>query len=291
MIILGSTGSIGTQALQIARAEHLAIEVLCAGDNIDLLNAQIAEFRPKIAVIKDSAKRHLVKGVGKVLCGESGILEAIREAKSNFVLNALVGFSGDGASLEAMRLGKTLALANKESLVVAGFLMDGAEVGKIIPVDSEHFALKELIDSIYFNSPLGLHSADLVNRHKARTPSPLSLCRFTKNHESQTENPSVVDSAFAESSEKNAESTLDSTIPQNLTRKNRRISHAKCESAPDSANSQNLARSAKSFCYFLLSQKVESSLPYQPQLTSDSTIQQNLIKNNVVRSTQNLPVS
>ena len=253
MIILGSTGSIGTQALQIARAEHLAIEVLCAGDNIDLLNAQIAEFRPKIAVIKDSTKRHLVKGVGKVLCGELGILEAIREAKSNFVLNALVGFSGVGASLEAMRLGKTLALANKESLVVAGFLMDGAEVGKIIPVDSEHFALKELIDSALCNLSWGMRFRTCENFwDSADYQSSVRPKNFHK-YKSHTAITSIVDSAeSAESSEK-----------------------IKCE-APK-----------KSFCYFWLLPKVESSLSYQSQTTKqgnfvesilDSTKSQNFAK-------------
>lgn len=144
---MGSTGSIGTQALQIAKAENLPIEVLCAGENIDLLNAQIAEFRPKIVVIKDSKKRHLIRGVNRVLCGESGILEALNLAKSKLVLNALVGFSGVKPSLESIARGKTLALANKESLVVAGFLMGRENLAKILPVDSEHFALKELLDS------------------------------------------------------------------------------------------------------------------------------------------------
>ena len=147
MILLGSTGSIGTQALQIARAENLSVEVLSAGDNIDLLNAQIAEFRPKIVVIKDSKKKHLIRGAKSVLCGESGILEAINIAESNLVLNALVGFSGVNPSLESIKCGKTLALANKESLVVAGFLMGDENLAKILPVDSEHFALKELLDS------------------------------------------------------------------------------------------------------------------------------------------------
>lgn len=147
MILLGSTGSIGTQALQIAKAENLPIEALCAGENIDLLNAQIAEFRPKIVVIKDSKKRHLIRGANRVLCGESGILEALNLAKSKLVLNALVGFSGVKPSLESIARGKTLALANKESLVVAGFLMGRENLAKILPVDSEHFALKELLDS------------------------------------------------------------------------------------------------------------------------------------------------
>lgn len=144
---MGSTGSIGTQALQIAKAENLPIEVLCAGENIDLLNAQIAEFCPKIVVIKDSKKRHLIRGANRVLCGESGILEALNLAKSKLVLNALVGFSGVKPSLESIARGKTLALANKESLVVAGFLMGRENLAKILPVDSEHFALKELLDS------------------------------------------------------------------------------------------------------------------------------------------------
>ena len=147
MIILGSTGSIGVQALQIIKSQNLNIEVLSAGDNIELLNTQIAEFRPKIVVIKDRAKKDLVKGAKKVLFGSEGIIEALNIAESSFVLNALVGFSGVRPSLEAIRLGKTLALANKESLVVAGFLIDSAELNRIIPVDSEHFALKELLDS------------------------------------------------------------------------------------------------------------------------------------------------
>ena len=201
MIILGSTGSIGTQALQIARVEHLAIEVLCAGDNINLLNAQIAEFRPKIVVIKDSAKRHLVRGASKILCGESGIIEAIHESSSNLVLNALVGFSGVRPSLEAIKCKKTLALANKESLVVAGFLIDSVELRRIVPVDSEHFALKELLDSVCGNlslgegnSPLELHSADFGIFEASQTPSLVSAPKIPKNYESQTENPSVVDS-------------------------------------------------------------------------------------------------
>ena len=152
MILLGSTGSIGVQALQIIKSQNLNIEVLSAGENIDLLNAQIAEFRPKIVVIKDSAKKDLVRGAKVVLCGDCGIIKALNIAESSLVLNALVGFSGVRPSLEAIRLGKRLALANKESLVVAGFLIDSAELARIIPVDSEHFALKELLS----NSVLGM---------------------------------------------------------------------------------------------------------------------------------------
>lgn len=144
MIILGSTGSIGTQAIHIAYKFNLEIEVLCAGENIDLLNSQLKQCNPKIIVIKDYKKAKLVnkKPNQKLLFAEEGILEALNLAKSKLVLNALVGFSGLKPSLESIKLNKKLALANKESLVVAGFLMKSS---KIIPVDSEHFALKELL--------------------------------------------------------------------------------------------------------------------------------------------------
>ena len=179
MILLGSTGSIGTQALQIAKAQNLSVEVLCAGDNIDLLNAQIAEFRPKIVVIKDSAKRHLIRGAKSVLCGESGILEAINTAESKLVLNALVGFSGVNPSIESIKRGKTLALANKESLVVAGFLMGSENLAKILPVDSEHFALKELLDSHISNQ-------SKQNRHTERS-------EVSKSRESKRQGESRID--------------------------------------------------------------------------------------------------
>lgn len=144
MILLGSTGSIGTQAIQIAREYNINIEVLCAGNNIELLNKQIYELKPKIIVIKDSSLAHLVKkdNSQKLFFGESGILQAINVAESKLVINALVGISGLKPSLETLSLNKILALANKESLVVAGFLINCKD---IIPIDSEHFALKELL--------------------------------------------------------------------------------------------------------------------------------------------------
>ncbi|RDU63988.1 1-deoxy-D-xylulose-5-phosphate reductoisomerase [Helicobacter sp. MIT 14-3879] len=144
MILLGSTGSIGTQAIDIALKNNIEIELLCAGENIELLNRQIALVNPKIIVIKnENDKNKVIKLQNqKLFFGESGIIEALNIANTKLVLNALVGFSGVIPSLEAKKLGKLLALANKESLVVAGFLMDCKD---IIPVDSEHFALKELL--------------------------------------------------------------------------------------------------------------------------------------------------
>ncbi|MGD9595290.1 MAG: 1-deoxy-D-xylulose-5-phosphate reductoisomerase [Wolinella sp.] len=140
MILLGSTGSIGQNALSLARDFHLPIEVLVAGHNLSLLNAQIAEFQPKIIVIADSSRANelsLPKG-SKLLFGKEGIIESLHLAQSSFVLNALVGFLGLRPTLESLRLGKTLALANKESLVAGGSFVDAS---KIIPVDSEHFSL------------------------------------------------------------------------------------------------------------------------------------------------------
>lgn len=144
MIILGSTGSIGVNAVDIAIKNNVKIEMLSAGDNVDLLNKQIQILNPKFIVIKDSknAKKVKCSNKQKLFFGESGILDALNLTKSKVVLNAIVGFSGLKPSLESIKLNKKLALANKESLVVGGALFDTTN---IIPVDSEHFALKELI--------------------------------------------------------------------------------------------------------------------------------------------------
>lgn len=137
MIILGSTGFIGVNALKIARDFNLSVEGLCAGSNVKLLNEQIAQFHPRFVVIGD---KNLANKVNHphVFVGEDGILEMIQEAKSNLVVNALVGFLGLAPTIKAQRLGKKVALANKESLVAAGSFLD---TKSIIPIDSEHFGL------------------------------------------------------------------------------------------------------------------------------------------------------
>ncbi len=144
MIILGSTGSIGTNALKLAKDHNIKIEMLSAGSNIELLNQQIKQFTPSFIAIKDTKdinKVNINKNQ-KIFSGEDGILEALNHTKSKIVINAIVGFSGLKPSLESIKLNKTLALANKESLVVSGNFIDTAN---IIPLDSEHFALQELI--------------------------------------------------------------------------------------------------------------------------------------------------
>ncbi|WP_041963154.1 1-deoxy-D-xylulose-5-phosphate reductoisomerase [Sulfurospirillum cavolei] len=137
MVILGSTGSIGVNALIIAERFNVYVEALVAGKNIALLNEQIEKFHPEYVAISDPNDRPFVKHA-HVFVGKEGILELLGKCKSHIVLNALVGFVGLAPSIEALRLGKQLALANKESLVVAGHLLDTA---RITPIDSEHFGL------------------------------------------------------------------------------------------------------------------------------------------------------
>lgn len=141
MILLGSTGSIGVNALNIARRFNLPVEVLVAGNSIDLLNAQIKEFHPKTVVV---ANKERLKDVqhDNVLYGEEGILEAIHKSNSALVVNALVGYAGLKPTLEAIKLGKKIALANKESLVAGGKFVD---TSNITPIDSEHFGLWYLL--------------------------------------------------------------------------------------------------------------------------------------------------
>ncbi len=141
MIVLGSTGSIGVNALAIARRFNLNVDVLVAGNSIERLNEQIAEFQPRIVVVAQEASVPKVAHA-KVYHGEAGILEALRESESRFVVNALVGFAGLRPTMEAIRLGKKVALANKESLVAAGEFID---ISAITPIDSEHFGLWYLL--------------------------------------------------------------------------------------------------------------------------------------------------
>ncbi len=137
MILLGSTGSIGESTLDIARRFSLDVEVLGAGRNIDLLNRQIKEFTPKIVVVQEEADRAKVAHP-KVYAGEEGIFRALEESQSQTVVNAIVGYAGLSSTVKAQKLGKKVALANKESLVCAGKFIDCAS---IVPIDSEHFGL------------------------------------------------------------------------------------------------------------------------------------------------------
>ena len=135
MVILGSTGSIGTQSLQIATKFGIKIEALAARKNVKLLNEQIAKFAPKFVYIEDE---NLVSQIDHraVFFGKDGIEKMLFECQSEYVINALVGFAGLMPSFTTQRLGKTLCLANKESLVVGGRFLNAKAIH---PIDSEHF--------------------------------------------------------------------------------------------------------------------------------------------------------
>jgi len=142
IVLLGSTGSIGVNTLIIAKRYNMPIEALVAGNNIDLLNHQIKEHQPKVVAIANEADKSKVNHPN-VLCGAQGILELIEMSKSDTVVNALVGYAGLAPTLKATSLGKRVALANKESLVVAGEFID---MSLITPIDSEHFGLWYLMN-------------------------------------------------------------------------------------------------------------------------------------------------
>jgi len=155
--ILGSTGSIGRSALQVVEQfpDHFQVVALAAGKNIDLLAKQIQQFRPKLAAVLD---RELAKNLArrlpadsrvKVLAGSTGYQETASCAEADMVLSSMVGAAGLIPTLSAIRAGKDVALANKETLVMAGALVMG-EVQKykvtLLPVDSEHNAIFQALE-------------------------------------------------------------------------------------------------------------------------------------------------
>jgi len=149
--ILGSTGSIGTQALEVigTHKDLFEVEVLTANTNSDLLIKQAKKFRPNVVVIAEQSKYEIVNnalsdlGI-KVYAGENVITEVVEMDSIDLLLTALVGYSGLKPTIRAIKAGKNIALANKETLVVAGDLITKLckEYGtSIYPVDSEHSAL------------------------------------------------------------------------------------------------------------------------------------------------------
>lgn len=148
--ILGSTGSIGTQTLDIVRAnKDLNVVAIAAGSNVTKLEEQIREFSPElVCVYNEDAAKELKVAVAdlniKVVSGMDGLIEAAVYEKAEIVVTAFVGMIGIRPTLEAIKAGKDIALANKETLVTAGHLvMKSAKDNrvKILPVDSEHSAI------------------------------------------------------------------------------------------------------------------------------------------------------
>lgn len=152
--ILGATGSIGTQALDVCRCHNIPVETLTAGSNYQLLAQQAKEFTPKQVAIEDDSKRAALEqelaGTGiKVYSGGDAISRLAATDDSDLFLNSIVGIAGLRATLSGISAKKHLALANKESLVTAGELvMEAAKKQgiKILPVDSEHSAIFQCLN-------------------------------------------------------------------------------------------------------------------------------------------------
>ncbi len=153
--ILGSTGSIGTQTLEIIskHPDRFTAEVLTANNNVDLLIKQAKEFMPdSVIVVNDNHYLKLKKALQdlpiKVYSGSDAIDQIVSSDNIDIVLTAMVGYSGLKPTIEAIKSGKTIALANKETLVVAGEIITRLiheNNSKIIPVDSEHSAILQCL--------------------------------------------------------------------------------------------------------------------------------------------------
>ena len=147
--LLGSTGSIGVQTLDVARAHGYKIEALAAYSDVDGIEKQIREFNPEYAALVDEKAAEALKTKVadldvKVLSGMEGVCFCAAEAKGEITLNSVVGMAGLKPTLDAVSAGKTIALANKETLVAGGSLVtDAAKKNNvsILPVDSEHSAI------------------------------------------------------------------------------------------------------------------------------------------------------
>ena len=149
--ILGSTGSIGTQTLDVIRAhsDELEVVALAAGSNKERLKEQIREFHPELVSLSDEKKAQELKEelageAEEVVCGMDGLIEVAGIDSADVVVTAVVGMMGILPTMEAIRKGKDIALANKETLVTAGHLIIpmAREYGvSILPVDSEHSAI------------------------------------------------------------------------------------------------------------------------------------------------------
>lgn len=153
--ILGSTGSIGTQTLEIARTNgDLEITALAAGSNVERLEAQIREFRPSLAAVWAEEKAKELKSRirdldVRVVTGMEGLIEVAEQPESGILVTAIVGMIGIRPTIAAMKAGKDIALANKETLVTAGHIIMplAEECGvRILPVDSEHSAIFQCLN-------------------------------------------------------------------------------------------------------------------------------------------------
>ena len=185
IVLLGSTGSIGTQTLEIVRnySEDLQVIALAAGSNVALMEQQVREFLPKKAVMwSETAAKELKEKIAdldvEVLSGMDGLLDIVTMEEAQTVVTAIVGMIGIRPTIAAIESGKNIALANKETLVTAGHIIMplAKKMGvKILPVDSEHSAIfqsmngekKEQVEKILLTASggpfRGKKTEDLLN--------------------------------------------------------------------------------------------------------------------------------
>jgi 1-deoxy-D-xylulose-5-phosphate reductoisomerase len=151
LAVLGSTGSIGTSTLEVVEGypDRFQIVALAAGANLDRLEAQVRRFAPRLASVGSEAgarelRRRLGRAPTEVVWGTAGLLQAAADADADLVVSAIVGANGLLPTMRAVAAGKDVALANKESLVMAGHLLTGEarlRGSRVLPVDSEHSAI------------------------------------------------------------------------------------------------------------------------------------------------------
>ncbi|MCU0365048.1 MAG: 1-deoxy-D-xylulose-5-phosphate reductoisomerase, partial [Ignavibacteriaceae bacterium] len=154
VFVLGSTGSIGINCLNVIRnlRNDFEVSALSVNSNTELLLEQIKIYKPKVAVVRDErAAKNISSKIPKdceLLVGEDGLIKAAVEAEYDIFMGAMVGFAGLAPTIEAVKRGKRIALANKETLVVAGEIVTDlcrANGSEIIPVDSEHSAIYQCL--------------------------------------------------------------------------------------------------------------------------------------------------
>ena len=149
ILVLGSTGSVGTQALDVARAHNIRVDALTGGRNVALIEEQVREFGPRLCAMADEdAAKDLATRIAdtdtKVLFGTEGIIEVIEKTAAKTAVNSILGLAGLAPTIAAAKRGMRIAIANKETLVAAGEIVKKTvreNGGELIPVDSEHSAI------------------------------------------------------------------------------------------------------------------------------------------------------
>lgn len=179
--LLGSTGSIGTQSLDVCEMHGYDVKCLTANSKVDIMEEQIRKFKPDmVCMMSETAAKELKVKISdtntKVVCGMEGLIECATYDKADTVLNSVVGMVGLQPTLEAIKAKKTLALANKETLVAGGHLVTNLakENGvQILPVDSEHSAI--------FQSMQGMPNKKAIKKLFLQLQAALSSAKHLKN--------------------------------------------------------------------------------------------------------------